>query len=453
MARHGASRTRLKRTVDRADNDTMDSEPSGHQLLQERLGRRNITMQVVRMFVGLTAAFVVARSLVELLFDTGANSNGRLAAELSIHLVLSLGALTVSSVIPVRNRNLEIAEIIANHQRHLQAHAKSQGFHRDVQQAFDMAETEDALFNVAGDALAVAHAGPAEILVADSSQSHIDRTTVGHGHDAPGCGVSTPGSCPAVQRGQALDFDDPNGLAACPRLRERGLADGVRATCIPIAVLGAPTAVLHALQEAPVDGRELEISKTQLEDTAVTFGARLGMIRAMKQSQLQADTDPLTGLLNRRATENLVRGLRRDDTPFAVAMADLDHFKQLNDTYGHDTGDRALRLFTRVLQTTVRDSDIVCRHGGEEFVIILPGATVITAAPVLHRLRERLAEAVGSANVPSFTTSLGLADSTTSLDFQEILDAADQALMRAKAEGRDRLVVGESAAYDTTSLG
>ncbi|NNE10970.1 MAG: GGDEF domain-containing protein, partial [Ilumatobacter sp.] len=125
----------------------------------------------------------------------------------------------------------------------------------------------------------------------------------------------------------------------------------------------------------------------------------------------------------------------------ALAMADLDHFKHLNDTYGHDTGDRALRLFSQVVKDALRDSDIVSRHGGEEFVIILPHADVTSAAPVLHRIRSMLAEAIGAAQVPSFTVSIGLVDSTWSNDLLSLLRSADRALLEAKQQGRDRVII------------
>lgn len=101
-----------------------------------------------------------------------------------------------------------------------------------------------------------------------------------------------------------------------------------------------------------------------LEITGAQTGSRLGVIRAMGQSQLQASTDPLTGLLNRRSLEDRVLDLRRDHVLFVVAMADLDHFKLLNDAHGHETGDRALRIFTRTMEETVRTQDIVARRRG-----------------------------------------------------------------------------------------
>lgn len=430
----------------------MEAGETGLQLLKERSRRGNFVIVLARLMLGLGASFVLARLATNWLFDNIELRAERIAVELSAFLILSFASLMLTSARPMRKNMARIAQVVEQQEIQREIHDKSQKFHRDVQQAFDMAESENELFDVAGTALAVAHDGPAEILVADASNAHINQTTVADEHAAPGCGVSSPAHCPAVRRGQTLNFDDPNGMASCPRLRERKLADGVRATCVPITVLGSPTAVLHALQETPIDNRALKSVKTRLEDTAVSFGARLGMIRAMTQTQLQADTDPLTGLLNRRATENLVRQLRSDGTSFAVAMADLDHFKQLNDTFGHDTGDRALRLFARVMKATVRESDLVSRHGGEEFVMVLPHLDVVSAAPVLHRLRHHLAEALTDAQLPPFTTSLGLADSTASDDYQEILDAADQALMRAKSEGRDRLVIGDSSAYTVSDV-
>src|SRR3546814_11299934 len=129
-------------------------------------------------------------------------------------------------------------------------------------------------------------------------------------------------------------------------------------------------------------------------------------IWAMTKSQLQAETDPLTGLLNRRAMEERVRALRQQDMPFALAMADLDHFKRLNDAFGHETGDRALRSFSHILSASVRDADFVARHGGGEFVIRVPGLATRAAIPTRPRIRDHPRANVGTALLPSFTVGI-----------------------------------------------
>ena len=130
-----------------------------------------------------------------------------------------------------------------------------------------------------------------------------------------------------------------------------------------------------------------------------------------------------------------------EQIPYAVAFADLDNFKVLNDTHGHAAGDRALRHFATVTGATVRTGDMVCRFGGEEFLLVYVGCEVTEAAPIVHRLRAALAESVVAAGVPPFTVSIGLADSTYAATAAEIIAYADAALMTAKREGRDRLII------------
>ncbi len=416
---------------------------SGQELLAQQTGARNVLAHLLRAVAALGVSYWISRWFTNAFYDQGVLGVSRVVIETGVHLLIAALALTLSSVIPIR-RDLEgIARVVNEHEQALREQSRSQQFLQDVHGAFEMAEHEHELYEVTAVALEQAGSGRSEILVADASRAHVDRAVVAVGRAAPGCGVTTPGSCPAVRRGQTLVFAEPNGLAACPRLRERGLPDRAAATCAPITILGASTAVLHTVyDDVPADSA-LDDVTTQLEGVAVQFGARLGMLRAMAQSQLQADTDPLTGLLNRRAMENRIRQMRTEGTNFALAMVDLDHFKHLNDTFGHDTGDRALRLFARVMSNTVRDSDIVARHGGEEFVIVLPGADVVAAAPVLHRIRTTLEESIGSAQVPPFTVSMGLVDSTWSDDLVSLLRSADRALLHAKATGRDRIVIDD----------
>lgn len=418
-----------------------ESELSGQELLEQQRGLWNSLVQLVRAIGGLGVSYFVARWVTDVMFDLRPVDVDRLAAEIIVYLLVASVALTISNVIPIRRDLARIARVVDDNERMLREQGRIQRFHRDVHSAFEMAEHESELYNVAAGALSRAGDVRSEILVADASRSHVHRSVVTAGREAPGCDVATPGSCPAVRSGQTLRFNEPNGFASCPKLRERELSGSAVATCVPITILGAPTAVLHSVFDRVDDPQMLEESVTQLEGMGISFGMRLGMLRAMAQSQLQADTDPLTGLLNRRAMENHVRRIRSEGTGFALAMADLDHFKHLNDTYGHDTGDRALRLFSRVVKDALRDSDVVSRHGGEEFVIVLPNADVTTAAPVLHRIRSMLAESIGAAQVPKFTVSIGLVDSTWSTDLLSLLRSADRALREAKEQGRDRVII------------
>ena len=137
--------------------------------------------------------------------------------------------------------------------------------------------------------------------------------------------------------------------------------------------------------------------------------------------------------------------MRESGLSFAVAYGDLDHFKQLNDVFGHDAGDRALRTFSQVLRDALRPSDIACRYGGEEFVIVLPACGTDEAVDVLRRVRERIALRLESGHLPVFTVSFGVASSEQAIDLEGAVALADEALLRAKAAGRDRIVVAHLA--------
>ena len=200
--------------------------------------------------------------------------------------------------------------------------------------------------------------------------------------------------------------------------------------------------VLHVLGE---NGSPPGIDqRLGLEATAEQAGMRIGILRAMASSQLQATTDPLTGLLNRRSLEEELTRMRTDGEDYAVAFLDLDHFKQINDTFGHETGDRALRSFARLLRRAVRDGDLVCRYGGEEFVAIFPGVAASAAQPIVERLALDLSEAVKAGDVPPFTVSVGMSDSALASEFTEVIRQADEAMFRAKQEGRDRIVMTDA---------
>ena len=162
--------------------------------------------------------------------------------------------------------------------------------------------------------------------------------------------------------------------------------------------------------------------------------------------QQQAIRDPLTGLYNRRyLDEMLERELaraKRDGYPISLAMIDLDHFKQVNDTYGHTAGDEVLKALGTLLQAHAREGDIPCRYGGEEFVLVLPRMSLNVA----RQRGEQWREAFGAQKVRHgdldicVTMSIGLATYPDhGATAESLIVSADRALYRAKAAGRNRL--------------
>ncbi|HZG84458.1 sensor domain-containing diguanylate cyclase [Paenibacillus sp.] len=155
----------------------------------------------------------------------------------------------------------------------------------------------------------------------------------------------------------------------------------------------------------------------------------------------EATTDQLTGLYNRRMMDRLLHEWERQRLPFCLLAIDADHFKQVNDQYGHQAGDEVLQFIARLASRTVRGQDVVCRYGGEEFVVLAPGADPDTARALAERLRSRIGETASPIG-RRVTVSIGGAAFPLHGDTaEEVIRRADEALYRAKAEGRNRAIV------------
>jgi diguanylate cyclase (GGDEF)-like protein len=179
----------------------------------------------------------------------------------------------------------------------------------------------------------------------------------------------------------------------------------------------------------------------------------LGLVAARFTAQLRHRSrhDGLTGLLDRRAIDEALQAQiqrsRRTGETFSVLMLDLDHFKAINDRFGHAAGDRALKHVAALLREVLREIDRLGRIGGEEFLAMMPGATLDTAAPVAERVRERLAASpvVLESNPVAISVSIGLAQwIPPDEEAWRLVGRADRALYAAKAQGRDRVVAASA---------
>ncbi|MCC6559864.1 MAG: GGDEF domain-containing protein, partial [Xanthomonadales bacterium] len=316
-------------------------------------------------------------------------------------------------------------------------------------EALEMAEDEDAVLRIARQALSVAADGaPAQLLLADSADSSMRHSLIeGDLPEAVRCFIERPCDCPSVRRGMGTVYEDSLVLSACRGLKGP-ISSSCAAACTPITVAGSGVGMVRALGPAgdPVLYRLLQALNT----AAHHVGARLAVIRSMAASARQAATDPLTGAANRRSAEARMADLAQQPGGYVLAMIDIDHFKKINDGHGHEVGDRALKLLVDTVRRVIRREDVLCRYGGEEFLLILPGIDLANAVGVLQSVRGELPAACAHAGLPAFTISAGVADAPTANPGMQ-MRAADAALYRAKAAGRDRVLCAEPLAVAATS--
>lgn len=210
---------------------------------------------------------------------------------------------------------------------------------------------------------------------------------------------------------------------------------------------GAALSELAAITKAMLR-RTVEIEKAMQRSEAQTRSLR----RSLEDSRRKAEEDHLTGLPNRRAFETRYdreyRAARAAGEPLCVAFCDIDHFKTINDTHGHDAGDRVLRVVAESLARISGERCHVARHGGEEFVLLFRAMTLDTAFDQLDRLRAQLAarrmvNRTTDLPIGQVTFSAGIADVFASRDRRGALKAADAALYRAKLEGRNRICMAQ----------
>lgn len=268
--------------------------------------------------------------------------------------------------------------------------------------------------------------------------------------------------CWALRRGHSHVVEDATTGPACGHMNAEKLSGYL---CVPMMTQGRAVGVLHiswSENNLPHDAQRIESARRLAVALADSASLALSNLRLREELKEQAIRDPLTGLFNRRyLDETLHREIsraRRAGTHVAIILIDIDHFKRFNDSFGHPAGDDMLRALGRYLQSRVRAEDIPTRYGGEEFALILPGASLEIARERAEMLRA------GARGIPpppgphatalpcSVTLSLGVAVFPEhGRTGAEAFQAADRALYSAKTAGRDCVAMADNPSHDSAA--
>jgi diguanylate cyclase (GGDEF)-like protein/PAS domain S-box-containing protein len=293
---------------------------------------------------------------------------------------------------------------------------------------------------------------PGALCVIAASRNVVEPVAL-WGNPVMGEPVFGPEDCWALRTGRLHRVDRERSRLVCKHLGE---LPGGATLCVPMMAHGEALGIVH-LQSGTADFRPPDVASDSTEQIAVTVAEHLALalanLRLRESLRTQSIRDPLTGLFNRRyMEESLEREFRRAErrgVPVGVIMLDLDRFTHFNNTFGHQAGDTLLQALGELLRTRVRAEDIACRYGGEEFVLIMPEASLDITAERAEKLRQEARELrvqQHGQSLGAVTVSLGVAAFPQHGPTAEaVIRAADLALYQAKNDGRDRVAKAPEA--------
>jgi diguanylate cyclase (GGDEF)-like protein len=260
-------------------------------------------------------------------------------------------------------------------------------------------------------------------------------------------------ACWSLRLGKTHSVADPCSDLVCAHPIAREYRSYL---CLPITTSSGIMGVLHVFFKGPPDGlpdedglRQQSSKRMMLSTMLEHYSLSLVNLKLRETLKSQSIRDPLTGIFNRRYLDESMRRemarSRRHGTPTGIIMMDVDHFKKVNDTYGHEAGDVILKALATFLQQHTRNEDILCRYGGEEFILLMPESDLNNThkrAQQLCKLVRNVLRIDHQGKTHQITISLGVSafpDHGPTIEVAQ--NAADAALYQAKEQGRDRVVV------------
>jgi diguanylate cyclase (GGDEF)-like protein/PAS domain S-box-containing protein len=354
----------------------------------------------------------------------------------------------------VRNMNLELEARVAMRTAEVEAaNRELEARYHENELLNELSKLLQSCVNVAEGVQVIANYGPqlfpdsAGLLYLANPERKSFDSAASWGSPANSEEVLAADDCWALRRGQ-LHVCDAQGASLVCRHVTLPAGQGAACQCVPLLSQGETVGLLY-LENAGAAALISDSARRLATTLAEQLALALGNIQLRERLRNQSIRDPLTGLFNRRfLEESLGRELaraERKETPLALLVVDADHFKRYNDQFGHDAGDHVLQQLGWLLGEFIRESDIACRYGGEEFVLLLPGASEADAATraqmLLSEVRGMNLEFQGQW-LGRLTVSIGLAVFPDhGRDPDALFQMADAALYRSKAEGRNRLTI------------
>jgi diguanylate cyclase (GGDEF)-like protein len=422
-------RSEIGQMVERSQAGAFDTAEQ-----RQYLARTKATMDILRSYIG---QFLMAKSAAA----DAAETDLELMQEILLVLQILSGALILTAL------SLAFRGMARQSRARAAAIAQAVQSREKVEHLFTMT---DMLQSAAGyeDANAVLRATARRLLpgfggalyIFNNSRDRLDLSTTWGAADVEPAAprVISPTQCWALKRGKS------HMNAGCQdSLRCGHAVEGQSALEIPMLARGEIYGLLQIFGH-DITGTDLETIRPLASALADSMSLALSSIALRERLRNQALRDPLTGLYNRRFMEEVLESFalqaERRKSPISAIMIDLDHFKQLNDTHGHAAGDAVLRDVAGVIQASLRKSDVACRYGGEELIVLLPDSDLEAAQAKAEAIRTRIAE-LSSLEGVTISASLGVASiPKTSSSPSELTAMADEALYKAKESGRNKVM-------------